>query len=410
MPRALICFSFSLILLTSFACLPTPEPAAQAPAATSRCAPAASDDDPAEDACPEEAPVERAQRHPPGGLPQILPTPAPMSPPPAAPLRVEAVADGLNMPLGLAWTPDGRKLFFSEVKLGQIRTIVDGVLLPQPFITLPIVKNGETGMLGLAVDPEYERNRYVYAYRSDPEQNRNQVLRFEDRDGQAANQTEILKTVAISERGGAHNGGRIAFGPDGMLYATVGNGQSTKVGQDPCKLGGKILRVNRDGGRAADMPFACTPSFALGFRNPFGMAFHPLTGALFVTDNGGKGRDELDLVRREGNYGHPVVEGIPNDPRFVDPLWESGPVSMGPTGLTFYTGDRLPEFKNDLFLCGVHTGQLSQVRLAAPSFDRVEAMSVEILRDQVDCRLDVASGPDGALYFTNFTRIGRITR
>jgi glucose/arabinose dehydrogenase len=301
-------------------------------------------------------------------------------------------------------------MFFSEVKLGQIRTMVDGVLQPEPFVKLPIAKGAETGMLGLAIDPNYDRNRYLYAYYSDPNQHRNVVLRFEDRDGKAANQVELFKSVAISERGGAHNGGRLAFGPDGMLYATAGNSQSTKIGQDACKLGGKVLRVKPDGTRPDDDPFACSTAFAIGFRNPFGMGFHPLSGQLFVTDNGGKGHDELDLVRREANYGHPIVEGAPGDRRFVDPLWHSGPVSTGASGLTFYTGDRLPEFKNDLFFCHVHTGQLSWARLAAPSFDRIEALQVEVMRDQVDCRLDVANGPDGALYFSNLGKIGRITR
>jgi glucose/arabinose dehydrogenase len=287
--------------------------------------------------------------------------------------------------------------------------MVNGVLQPQPFVSLPIARGAETGMLGLAVDPGYATNRTVYAYYSDPRQDRNVVLRFEDRDGGASPPTEIVKSVAVSTSGGAHNGGRLAFGPDGKLYITAGNSQSTRVGQDQCKLGGKILRVERDGSLPNDSPYSCSPGWAMGFRNPFGMAFHPLTGALFVTDNGGKGRDELDIVRREGNYGHPIVEGAPGDPRFVDPIWESGPVSVGPTGLAFYTGDRLPEFKHDLFFCGVHTGQLSRVRLAAPSYDRVEAMDVGIMRDQVDCRLDVADGPDGALYFTDFSRILRIT-
>jgi aldose sugar dehydrogenase len=171
-----------------------------------------------------------------------------------------------------------------------------------------------------------------------------------------------------------------------------------------------VLRIRPDGSRPDDSPFACSPTYALGFRNPFGLAIHPLTGGVFVTDNGGKGRDELDLVRREGNYGHPLVEGAPGDSRYVDPLWESGPVSVGPTGLAFYTGDLLPEYKYDLFACGVHTGQLSQFRLAGPRYDRVEAMNVGILKGQVDCRLDVADGPDGALYFSTFNKIMRITR
>lgn len=399
MPRAHVVCLLLLSVLLTVACQPA------APAPSPELCDATGEEEPADD-CGGDV----ASRHPPGGLPQLLPTPGPAAPAPLSPLRVETIAEGLSMPLGLAWTPDGRALFFSEVKLGQIRRIVDGVLQPEPFVTLPIAKGSETGLLGLAIDPDYERNRYVYAYRSDPETNRNQVLRFEDRGGRAANTTEILKAVAVSDHGGAHNAGRLAFGPDGMLYVTVGNSQNAKIGQDPCKLGGKVLRVHRDGSRPDDSPFACSAAYALGFRNPFGLAFHPLSGALFVTDNGGRGRDELDLVRREGNYGHALVEGITGDARFVDPLWESGPVSIGPTGLAFYTGDRLPEFKHDLFFCGAHTGQLSQVRLGGPAYDRVEAMRVEVLKDRVDCRLDVADGPDGALYFTNFSTIGRITR
>lgn len=393
-----------LFVLVASACARLAQPA---PSPTPSPCAGSGDEEPVDDTCDDDAPL---LRHPPGGLPQLLPTPGPANPVPSTPPRVEVVAEGLAMPVGLAWTPDGRKLFFSEVKEGRIRVVLDGALQAQPFVTLPIAKGAETGMLGLAVDPGYASNRYLYAYYSDPNQNRNVVLRFEDRDGRVAGQTEILKAVSVSTSGGAHNGGRMAFGPDGKLYVTVGNGQSTKVGQDPCKLGGKVLRVEPSGQAPADNPWTCAPTWALGFRNPFGIAFHPTTGALFVTDNGGKGRDELDLVRREGNYGHPIVEGIASDPRFVDPLWESGPVSTGPTGTTFYTGDQLPEYKNDLFFCSVHTGQLSRVRLAAPGFDRVEAMDVGIMRDQVDCRLDVANGPDGALYYSDMTRILRITR
>jgi glucose/arabinose dehydrogenase len=406
MSKNLIWLVLLLALVVSSGCLsltPPPPPATPTPIAAP--CDTSSEDEGVEDDC-----GDTATRHPPGGLPQLLPTPVPATQAPTTPPRVETVADGLTMPLGLVWTPDGRKLFFSEVKLGRIRLMIDGVLQPEPFVTLPIAKGAETGMLGLAIDPEYDKNHYVYAYHSEADSNRNHVLRFEDRDGRAMNQTEILRSVAISDRGGAHNAGRMAFGPDGMLYVSAGNGQNTKIGQDPCKLGGKVLRVTRDGQTPPDSPFSCSSAFALGFRNPFGLAFHPLTGALFATDNGGKGHDELNLVRREGNYGHSTVEGIAGDPRFVDPLWESGPISIGPTGLAFYTGNRLPEYKNDLFYCGVHTGQLSRVRLAAPAYEQIEAMNVEIMKEQVDCRLDVANGPDGSLYFANFSQIGRITR
>jgi glucose/arabinose dehydrogenase len=397
-----------LILTLALACVGPAAPPASAPSPTPVSGACGSEDDEEAAAQPDCA-TDSASRHPPGGLPQLLPTPAPAGTA-GGPLRVETVAEGLSMPLSPVWTPDGRKMFFSEVKSGAIRVMLDGTLQPQPFARLPIAKGAETGLLGLVLDPDYARNRYLYAYHSDPETDRNRVLRFEDRDGQASAPVEIVKSVAVSDRGGAHNGGRLGFGPDGLLYVTTGNGQSSRVGQDPCKLGGKILRVQGDGSPPSDSPHACAPTYAQGFRNPFGLAFHPLTGALFVSENGGRGHDEINLVQREGNYGHPLVEGIANDPRFVDPIWESGPVSIGPTGLAFYTGDRLPEYRNDLFFCGVHTGQLSRLRLTGPDFERVEAMEVEVLREQVDCRLDVANGPDGALYFTNFSTIARITR
>jgi hypothetical protein len=112
---------------------------------------------------------------------------------------------GLVACCDLAVAADTARLGFSEVKLGQVRVLVDGVLQQQPFVKLPIAKGAETGMLGLAVDPDYVRNHFVYAYHSDPDTNRNRVLRFEDRDGQAVGQTEILKTVAISEMGAAIN-------------------------------------------------------------------------------------------------------------------------------------------------------------------------------------------------------------
>lgn len=400
-----------LVLLPLLALLGACAPAAPSPAATVSPTPLSGACGTTDNASEEDddCAADASLRHPPDGLPQLLPTPAPAGPGPGAPPRVELVADGLSMPISPVWTPDGRKMFFSEVKAGQIRVMIDGVLRPEPFAKLPIAKGAETGLLGLALDPDYARNHFLYAYHSDPSTNRNRVLRFEDRDEQAAEPLEILKSVSVS-KAGVHNGGRLGFGSDGLLYVSVGNGQNSKIGQDPCKLGGKLLRINRDGSEPPDNPHACAPTFALGFRNPFGLAFHPLTGELFVSENGGRGHDEIDLVQRAANYGHPIVEGQANDPRFVDPIWESGPVSIGPTGLAFYTGDRLPEYRDDLFFCGVHTGQLSRLRLARPDYQRVEAMEVQVLRDQVDCRLDVANGPDGALYFTNFSSIARITR
>src|SRR5688572_5465993 len=131
-PLAPLLLLLTWVLLTAACVRPAEPPAVPESDAVSGCA-VSDEEEPADDCG-----VDSPERHPPGGLPQLLTIPAPANPPPASPLRVETVAEGLSMPLGLVWTPDGRKLFFSEVKLGQIRLIVDGVLQPEPFVKLPI--------------------------------------------------------------------------------------------------------------------------------------------------------------------------------------------------------------------------------------------------------------------------------
>ncbi|MCC7104614.1 MAG: PQQ-dependent sugar dehydrogenase [Chloroflexi bacterium] len=317
--------------------------------------------------------------------------------------------DGVLLPVGLTFAPDGR-LFFVEVNKGAIRVVENGALRPRPFATLEVAKGTEHGALGLALDPDFTRNHYVYLYYTVPKKSgkpdANRVVRFTDVNSEGQDVRTVFDNIPVDVKG-AHNGGRMAFGPDGKLYVSTGApGDEGNDAQQLNVLEGKILRLNPDGSVPSDNPFPGSPVFALGFRNPFGMAFHPTTGELYVVDNGPRGYDELDLVQAGGNYGAPLVAGDAHDPRFVDPLWNSGEERLGVAGLTFYTGNKLPEYQGDAFLCFWNPGLLHRVRLSGPDFRQVaEAEDLS-----VDCRVDVATGPDGALYVASIASIQRLSR
>jgi glucose/arabinose dehydrogenase len=327
--------------------------------------------------------------------------------------RAEVVASGVTMPANLVFAPD-RRLFFSEVVDGRVRIVADGVLQEQPFVILPASKGPYQGVLGLALDPDFATNHWVYVFYSeadaDSRPTRNRIVRFTERDGLATEPRPILDDLPINDTGfydGNHNGGRLAVGPDGKLYVSLGAMARRGTAQRPDALNGKILRVNRDGTTPVDNPFTGLLPYAVGFRNSWGMAFHPRTGDLYVTDNGSRGYDEVNLVLPRGNYAYPTIEGGRiGTPLFTDPIWDSDTESLGITGMTFYTGWVFPEYRGDLFFCAVVNGGLHRLHLTEPTFAQVG--EVDVISE--DCRLDVADGPDGTLYFSDLTNIYRLVR
>jgi glucose/arabinose dehydrogenase len=319
------------------------------------------------------------------------------------------------MPVSMVFTPDGRMLF-SEVTEGTVRVAErrgdQATLLPEPFARLEIAKGGESGTLGVALDPDYQHNRWVYLYYSEPDPARkdrrplsNRIVRFTDVNNVGTDMTVIYDNIAMS-REGRHNGGRLLFGPDGKLYVTVGNAEDKTNSQNLENPNGKVLRLNPDGSIPSDNPFPGSPIFAYGFRNMFGIAFHPTTKQVYVTENSGDSHDEINLVRAGANYGFPYFEGVGNDSRFVDPMWESGSRTIGPTGMTFYSGDQLPQFRGDLFWCAFNTGTMTRMRLGGPDFDQVIGAEDVV----PGCFLDVVNGPDGALYYSSVSQILRLGR
>ena len=339
------------------------------------------------------------------------PTPVPSTPSPSTPFqpRVEVVAAGLEVPWAIAFAPDGR-LFVTE-RPGRIRVIENGRLRPEPVAVLPVAAIGEGGLMGLALDPDFPRNGYLYVmytYR-DGEGVRNRISRLTLR-GDTAGEERILLDGIPGAR--IHNGGRLAFGPDGKLYATTGDAAQPHLSQRLDSLAGKILRLNPDGSVPADNPFPGSYVYSLGLRNPQGLAWHPQTGRLYTTEHGPTGemglccRDEVNPIRPGANYGWPLVAGIASDPRFVDPILSSGEeATWAPAGMDFVIGDRLAPWRGDLFFGSLRGQHLRRVVLGG---DGVTVLLHEALFQGVFGRIrEVKMGPDGYLYFTTSNRDGR---
>ena len=331
-------------------------------------------------------------------------------------LRQEVYLEGLQLPAALAFAPDGR-LFLVEVNAGRVRIARDGVLQERPVATSPVQQGSESGLLGLTLDPDFTTNHYVYVYYSeaDPAQpqhgRRNRVVRFVEHEGVATELTPILDDLPINEAGAmdAHQGGALIFGPDGKLYVTIGDTGRSALAQDPATPVGKVLRVNPDGSVPADNPFPGSPVFALGLRNPWGLAVHPRTGAIYVSDNGNKSHDRIVLLRPGANYGWPVVEGPSDDSRFTPAVWDSGAgadARNGMTALIVYDGAMFPEYRDALFFCAFRTGKLRRLTLGGPALDRVEAQQ----RLDTECRLGMTQGPDGAIYASSIDKVLRLVK
>ncbi|WP_395293630.1 PQQ-dependent sugar dehydrogenase [Kitasatospora hibisci] len=247
------------------------------------------------------------------------------------------VTDGLRSPWGLAVLPEG-DLLVSERDDGRIlRVAAEGGAKAEVGTVPGVVPGGEGGLLGLALSPGYATDHLVYAYVSTANDNR--IVRFPYDPSRPAGQQLGEPTVVLTgiPHGPRHNGGRIAFGPDGMLYASTGDSSNRALAQDLNSLGGKILRVTPDGAPAPGNPFPGSPVFSYGHRNVEGIAFDS-QGRLWASEFGEDNWDELNLVRAGGNYGWPEVEGIGDRPEFIDPVvrWRTSEAS--PSGIAYADG------------------------------------------------------------------------
>jgi quinoprotein glucose dehydrogenase len=329
-------------------------------------------------------------------------------------VRVEQWISDLEIPWSLIFLPDGRALV-SE-RLGHIRLIKDGKLQPAPYAKLDVHHSGEGGLMGLALHPEFPKKPFIYAMHTYKKGGDiyNKVIRLKDNGHSGIFDKVIIENIP---GGRAHNGGRIAFGPDGMLYITTGETFKSNLAQNITSLGGKILRVTPDGDIPADNPFKNSPIYTYGHRNPQGLAWSPDTNELFESEHGPsgeylqRGNDEINIIQKGGNYGWPKAIGAPGKEQYLDPLivWKK---TTPPSGITFYKGKTLAHLKGDLFVATLGSESLIRIRLKRENnryvVNRIERWFTDGDRESRYGRIrDVVEGPDGYLYFLTNNRDGR---
>ena len=305
----------------------------------------------------------------------------------------------------MAFAPDGR-LFVCE-QGGRLRVIKNGVLLATPFVTVSTDSSGERGLLGIAFDPDFANNQFVYAYYTATTPTlHNRVSRFTANGDVAVpgSETSILDLNNLSSADN-HNGGAMHFGIDGKLYIAVGENANPPNAQTLSNLLGKMLRINADGSIPTDNPFFNTASgvnraiWALGLRNPFTFTVQPGTGRIFINDVGQDTSEEINDGIAGSNYGWPVTEGATSDPRFRSPLFVYGHGSSGTTGCAitggaFYnpqTAQFPAEYVGDYFFADFCSGW---IRRYDPGTGAVTGFATGI-DSPVDLKVDV----DGSLYY-----------
>lgn len=336
-------------------------------------------------------------------------------------VKIETVVPSTNQLVAMDFTPDGRLLYTERP--GAVRVVQNDQLLPNPAYTFSYVDiQGERGLLGIAVDPKFTTNHFVWAFftrriHTNPNQFENRVVRFMLPSNNVVTETKQAAGFPVDRFTTIHNGGNLHFGPGGKLFVTVGNNNDTNDAHDTAQALttplGKIHRFNPGVplGIPGDNPFPNNSIFARGLRNSFDFTFDPISGAIFATENGEACDDEINRVLSGRNYGwrpfYPCDDEAPGGPNpnynTLPPLIYWTP-SLAPTGIAFYTGDAIPEWKNDLFMCSfkeattaVHHFKLNAARTAIVSHT---ILSDTLTHQPIRCRTDLLTGPDGALYFS----------
>ncbi len=315
------------------------------------------------------------------------------------------IVSGLASPTAMAFAPDER--LFICLQGGQLRVVKNGALLPTPFLTLTVNASGERGLLGVAFDPDFATNGFVYVYyTATTPAIHNRISRFTATGDVAVVGSEVV-LMDLDNLSGAtnHNGGAIHFGPDGKLYVAVGENANSANSQTLNNRLGKMLRINSDGSIPTDNPFFGTATglnraiWALGLRNPFTFSFERLTGRMFVNDVGETTWEEINDGIAGSNYGWPTTEGETTNPAFRSPLFVYGHGSSGTTGCAI-TGGAFYDPQTRTFPTSWHDQYFfadfcsGWIRAYDPVADSATAFATGI-SGPVDLKVQ----PDGSLYY-----------
>jgi len=289
-------------------------------------------------------------------------------------------------------------MFYNEKNTGRIRVVEYGSPVEKPFAELTVMAQGEAGLLGLALHPNFDSNHYLYvyfSYRNASGYGHVAIRRF-TAEGNVGTYPVNIFDLTNPTGSAFHNGGYIKFGPDGKLYVQVGEFQNRPLSQNLNSYAGKILRLNPDGSVPSDNPFPNSLVYAYGIRNGFGMDFDPNTGRLIATE-AGPDRDEVNIIAAGGNYGWPTCLGVCNDPRYVDPILTIGPPATTPTGI-------VQVGTNTAFFGEWGAADIKMMRLTpAGTVEEVE----QAFRIRGDGVIALERGLDGNIYFSTSDAVYR---
>lgn len=331
------------------------------------------------------------------------------------PYAVTQISSNLKRPWGLTTLPDGR-LLVTE-KEGTMRIVTPAGAVGEAIAGIPAVNSaGQGGLLGVTVDPQFESNRMVYWVFSQktPQGNMTAVAKGSlSADEKRLENVSVIYSAPPAYSGTLHYGGRVLVDASGNLIVSTGERsdlQTRPLAQDLGSGLGKIIRITKDGQPVEGNPFigregAHPEVYSYGHRNVQGLAFHPQTGDLWESEFGPKGGDELNLVQPGKNYGWPTITygleysgekiggGITQKEGMEQPVYYWDPV-LSPSGMTFYNGDAIPEWKNNLFITGLNSNHIARLVMN----DKRVTGEERLLADKGERFRDITQGKDGALY------------
>ena len=347
-------------------------------------------------------------------------------------IRVAVVSKALSYPTSMVWLPDGSMLVGERT--GRLRVLRNGVADPQPVAGMPAAYfAGESGLPGavhgimeVALHPRFADNRFVYVTYTKPldEKRRTVAVARGKWDGKGL--TEVKDVIVLANAGTS----RMAFGRDSAIYiSTTAAPGAANDPQDPNTQGGKVLRFTDEGGIPKDNPFVGKPGykpevFTLGHRSSLGLAMHPGTGQIWLNENGPNGGDEINILKPGANYGWPVVSygraypgpwqaaDRPGHVGFEPPVVYWVP-SIAVSGMMFYTGDKFPKWKGDVFVGSLRTGEIPGTgHLERILFnEKMEELRREALLREMRQRIrEVRQGPDGLIYLLTDEKEGAVLR
>jgi glucose/arabinose dehydrogenase len=314
---------------------------------------------------------------------------------------------GVNFPSSLRFAPDGR-LFFTELtgRVAYYPSLSYPNSVTWDFIPVKYDPSAEWGNHGIAFHPDFADSPYVYVSFSNLSPLSDRLVRYTDKLGVASDSTLMMSVPAGSS---IHHGGRVEFGPDGMIYWSYGDQQDMSAAQDPSALSGKIFRLGRGGRPAPGNPWGpSNPAIVMGIRNVFGLSFDPLSGIGYFTENGPDCDDEANLMAFGANYGWGPSDDCGTQPAGTFPALASFTPTIAPTGCCLYRGSAYPSrYDGTLFFGSWNESRLYRARFKPGQPDQVDTVDVFCTFDEPV--LDVTEGPDGFLWVATAGSIWRIT-